>query len=213
MRAQTTMSKEVSPVGGRRRPWINSRLAVLLGLIPAAAIAAACGSSSTTSSTSSTTKATTSTSSSTPPAVQTANNAKLGTILVDSQGRTLYDLTNNGAAVSCTGACLAVWPPSLLPSGQTTVSTGPGVSNVTAVGATGGMQVAYKGLPLYRFSGDVNAGAANGDGINSFGGVWHAVKVSGGTSGTGGATGGGSSTTAGGGSTSTTSGGGYGGGY
>jgi predicted lipoprotein with Yx(FWY)xxD motif len=212
MRVQTTMSREASPVGGRRRPWIRSRRAVLLGLIPAAAIAAACGSSST-SSTSSTTKATTSTSSSGPPAVQTASNAKLGTILVDSQGRTLYTLTNNGAAVACTGACLAVWPPSLLPSGQTTVSTGPGVSNVTAIGATGGMQVAYKGLPLYRFSGDVNAGAANGDGINSFGGVWHAVKISGGSSTSGGTTGAGSSTTAGGGSTSTTRGGSYGGGY
>jgi predicted lipoprotein with Yx(FWY)xxD motif len=212
MRFQTTMSKEASPVGGRRRPWIQSRRAILLGLIPAAAIAAACGSSST-SSTSSTTKATTSTSSSGPPAVQTANNSKFGTILVDSQGRTLYTLTNNGANVPCTGACLAVWPPSLLPSGQTTVSTGPGVSNVTAVGATGGMQVAYKGMPLYRFSGDVNAGAANGDGINSFGGIWHVVKTSGGSTSSGGTTGAGSSTTAGGGSSSTTSGGGYGGGY
>jgi hypothetical protein len=91
------------------------------------------------------------------------------------------------------------------------VSTGPGVSNVTAVGATGGMQVAYKGLPLYRFSGDVNAGAANGDGINSFGGVWHVVKVSGGSSSTGAPAP--SGTTGGGGTTSTTSGGGYGGGY
>jgi predicted lipoprotein with Yx(FWY)xxD motif len=175
-------------------------------LVPAAAIAAACGSSSSTNSTSSTNSATTNTSSAAgPPAVQTANNAKLGTILVDSQGRTLYTLTNNGAAVACSGACAAVWPPSLLPAGQKTVSTGPGVSNVTAVNGSGGTQVAYKGLPLYRFSGDATAGAANGDGINSFGGIWHVVKVSGGSSGTG-APGGGTATT--GGTTSTTSGGG-----
>jgi hypothetical protein len=75
------------------------------------------------------------------------------------------------------------------------------------------MQVAYKGLPLYRFSGDVNAGAANGDGINSFGGVWHVVKVSGGSSSTGAPAPAPSGTTGGGGTTSTTSGGGYGGGY
>lgn len=211
MRADTdTTSPRTGRSQGKRRSWINSRRAVLMGLVPAAVIAAACGSSSTTSSTS-TTKGTSSPSSSGPPAVQTANNSKFGTILVDSQGRTLYNLTNNGAAVSCTGGCLAIWPPSLLPSGQTTVSTGPGVSNVTAVGATGGMQVAYKGLPLYRFSGDVNAGAANGDGINSFGGVWHVVKVSGGSSSTGAPAP--SGTTGGGGTTSTTSGGGYGGGY
>jgi predicted lipoprotein with Yx(FWY)xxD motif len=211
MRADTeTTSRRTGRSQGQRRPWIHSRRAILLGLVPAAAIAAACGSSST-SSTSNTTKATTSTTAAGAPAVMTATNAKLGTILVDGQGRTLYTLTNNGAAVSCTGACLGIWPPSLLPSGQTTVSTGPGVSNVTAVGATGGMQVAYKGLPLYRFSGDVNAGAANGDGINSFGGVWHVVKVSGGSTGAP-APGGGTATT--GGTTSTTSGGGYsGGGY
>jgi predicted lipoprotein with Yx(FWY)xxD motif len=182
-------------------------------LVPAALIAAACGSSSTTSSTS-TTKGTSSSSGSGPPAVQTANNSKFGTILVDSQGRTLYNLTNNGANVPCnSGACTAIWPPSLLPTGQTTVSTGPGVSNVTAVSANGGMQVAYKGLWLYRFSGDPSAGSTNGDGITSFGGTWHVTKASGGSSSTGAPAPAPSGTTGGGGTTSTTSGGGYGGGY
>jgi predicted lipoprotein with Yx(FWY)xxD motif len=141
-----------------------------------------------------------------------ANNSKYGAILVDAQGRTLYTLTNNGAAVACTGGCLSIWPPAMLPAGQTTVSAGPGVTNVTAVSANGGMQLAYKGLPLYRFSVDASAGSANGEGITSFGGTWHVVKLSGGTTGAGGATGG-TATTAGGGNTTTTarsSGGGYG---
>ena len=200
MRAPTTTSR------GTTCPWMQPRRAILLGLVPAAAIAAACGSSST-SSTSSTTKATTATTAATAPAVQTANNAKFGTILVDGQGRTLYTLTNNGAAVACTsGACTAVWPPSLLPAGQTTVNVGSGVNNVSTVSANGGTQVAYKNLPLYRFSGDVSTGAANGDGINSFGGIWHVVKVGGGSTGSG-STGGGTATTGGSGTTTTTSGG------
>ncbi|HEX6475660.1 MAG TPA: hypothetical protein VF005_00175 [Acidimicrobiales bacterium] len=145
----------------------------------------------------------------------TATNAKFGTILVDGQGRTLYTLTNNGAAVACTSsACTAIWPPSLLPASQTNVNAGSGVSNVSTMTANGGQQVAYNGQPLYRFSGDATAGAANGDGINSFGGVWHVVKIGGGSTGSG-STGGSTATTGGGsGNTTTTSGGGYsGGGY
>lgn len=191
----------------RSRTWTPSRRAVLLGLIPAAAIAAACGSSSTTSS-SSTTKATTSTSSSTQAAVQTANSSKFGTILVDSQGRTLYTLTNNNAAVPCSSACQAIWPPALLLAGQQ--PAGSGVSNVAAVSASSGQQVAYKGLPLYRFSADVTSGATNGDGLNTFGGIWHVVKTSGGNSSTG-APSGGTGTTGGSGTTATTSGGSSGG--
>jgi predicted lipoprotein with Yx(FWY)xxD motif len=146
--------------------------------------------------------------------VQSANNSKYGAILVDAQGRTLYNLTNNGAAVACTSSngCTAVWPPALLPSGQTTVSAGAGVTNVTAVSANGGMQLAYKGLPLYRFSGDPSAGSANGEGITSFGGTWHVVKLSSGTTGAGGGTSG-TATTAVPRSTTPTSSGGGGGGY
>ena len=210
MRADSaTTSRTTSPSPGRRRRWTPSRRAILLGLVPAAAIAAACGSSSTTSSTS-TTKAPTNTTGSAAAAVQTANNSKFGTILVDSQGRTLYTLTNNNAAVPCAGACLTVWPPALLLAGQQ--PAGSGVSNVSTVTASSGQQVTYKGLPLYRFSGDVTSGAANGDGINSFGGIWHVVKTSGGNSSTGAPSGGTSgSTSGGGGSTSTTSGGSSGG--
>jgi predicted lipoprotein with Yx(FWY)xxD motif len=196
----------------RVRTWIQPRGAILLGLVPAAAIAAACGSSSTSSSTT-TTKATTATTAAVAPTVQTTNNAKFGTILVDSQGRTLYTLTNNGKPVACTGACTSIWPPLLLPSGQTSVNAGAGVSNVSVVSANGGQQVAFSGSPLYRFSGDPSAGQANGDGINSFGGIWHVVKIGGGSTGSG-ATGGGTATTGGSGNTTTTAGGGYsGGGY
>jgi len=46
------------------------------------------------------------------------------------------------------------------------------------VSAAGGTQVTENGAPLYHFSGDTAAGTANGDGISSFGGVWHVAKSS-----------------------------------
>jgi hypothetical protein len=92
------------------------------------------------------------------------------------------------------------------------VTAGSGVNNVSASNANGSPQVAFNGLPLYRFSGDASAGAANGDGINSFGGIWHVVKTSGGNNGTG-APSGGTGTTGGSGNTTTTAGGGSSGGY
>lgn len=210
MRRDTDMTSTGTGRGpGRRRTWTSRRSLLLLAVVPTAAIAAACGSSSTTSSTTPTKAPSSTSSGSAAASIQSANNAKFGAILVDAQGRTLYTLTNNGKAVACTGGCLSVWPAALLPAGVTKVTPGSGVSNVTAVAASGGQQLVYNGLPLYRFSGDSSAGAANGNGINSFGGIWNVVKISGG--GTGAA--GGTATTSGSGTsgtTTTTSGGGGG---
>jgi predicted lipoprotein with Yx(FWY)xxD motif len=150
-----------------------------------AAVLAACGSSSSKSSSSSTTTTAASGSSSTSataaptaaPVVKTSSNSKFGTIVVDTTGATLYTLTSGGAAVPCTSsACVAVWPPLLLPSGVTS-AVGSGVSGVATVSVAGGTQVTQGGLPLYRFAGDGAAGDAKGDGISSFGGTWHVVKV------------------------------------
>jgi predicted lipoprotein with Yx(FWY)xxD motif len=135
------------------------------------------------------------------PVVKTASNAQFGTILVDANGATLYTLTNNGKAVPCTSsACVAAWPPLLLPAGVTT-ATGTGVTGLGTASVPGGTIVTQAGLPLYRFSGDSGTGQANGDGISNFGGVWHVVKISGTGTGSGAAT------------TPTTSGGGSGPGY
>ena len=100
----------------------------------------------------------------------------VGIVLVDANGRTLYTLTNGGQAVACTGTCASVWPPLTVAAG----SKPKGAKGVTKLGVTAG-QVTAAGLPLYRFSGDSQAGQANGEGINSFGGVWHVVTVAGST--------------------------------
>jgi len=98
-------------------------------------------------------------------------------VLVDDKGMTLYTLTNNGAPVACTGQCAMAWPPLLVPSGTTTVAAATGVTGLSTAPGEGGTQVTSGKLPLYRFSGDMAAGATNGDGISNFGGVWHVVKA------------------------------------
>jgi predicted lipoprotein with Yx(FWY)xxD motif len=154
--------------------------AIIVGL-------AACGSSSSSKSakTSSTTASTSSTSAgSATPVVKTATSATLGKIVVDASGKTVYTLTNNGQPVACTGQCLTIWPAVLLPSGTTKATGGDGVTGLGATAAAGGTQVTVDGKPVYTFSVDTSAGDTKGDGLNSFGGTWHAVKVSGSSSAT-----------------------------
>lgn len=117
--------------------------------------------------------------------VKTKKVSGVGTVLVDAKGMTLYTLTNAGQTVACTGACVAVWPPLLVPAGSKPKGA-KGVTKLGVVTSQGGTQVTSGGMPLYRFSGDAKSGQANGEGINSFGGVWHAVTVGGTASSTGG---------------------------
>ena len=108
-----------------------------------------------------------------------------GTVLVNGNGRTLYLLSSEkGGKITCTDAngCTAIWPPDELPSGvsQPVAGTGINASLLSTVRtSTGDLYVTYGGWPLYIFSGDSAAGTANGIGITSFGGTWHAVNTSG----------------------------------
>jgi predicted lipoprotein with Yx(FWY)xxD motif len=126
------------------------------------------------------------------PATIGVSNGTLGTILVDSQGRTLYLFQHDVSSTStCTGACATNWPP-LRATGKPTVGSGAKASLVaTSPRQDGGPQVTYNGHPLYRFAGDQNPGDAKGQGINAYGGLWYAVSpagnlVSGGGSGSSG---------------------------
>jgi predicted lipoprotein with Yx(FWY)xxD motif len=107
--------------------------------------------------------------------VKTGKVSGVGTVLVDSKGKTLYTLTAAGEAVPCTGACLAAWPPLKVKAG-TKPKTAKGVSGVSADSSG---QVTQDSLPLYRFAGDTKSGTAAGEGISSFGGTWHVVMASG----------------------------------
>jgi predicted lipoprotein with Yx(FWY)xxD motif len=94
------------------------------------------------------------------------------TVLTNTKGLTLYTLTGetNGRFI-CTGACLKAWPPLLLAAAAT--PKGP-VKLGTIKRPEGKIQVTYRGMPVYTFSGDGAKGQANGEGLRDVG-VWHAV--------------------------------------
>lgn len=110
------------------------------------------------------------------PATVGVRDSKLGSILTDSAGKSLYvfDKDQAGAMTSaCTGGCATIWP-ALTVTG--TPSAGPGVpGQLTAAGPSGGgSQVAWNGKLLYEYSGDHAPGDTNGDGVA---GIWHVAKV------------------------------------
>ena len=106
--------------------------------------------------------------------------SKLGRILVDGRGRSLYlfEKDRNGKS-SCNGACVAYWPP-LIAAGKPLAK--PGVK-ASLLGRTkrkdGRWQVTYKRHPLYTFVGDTKKGQTNGEGLTDFGGSWDVVSPSG----------------------------------
>jgi predicted lipoprotein with Yx(FWY)xxD motif len=105
--------------------------------------------------------------------VASADKAKVGRVVVDAQGFTLYRFTAEaqGRPV-CAGACAKTWPPATvtkddgLPDHVATVDRPDG----------GGLQLTYDGHPLYRYAGDHSADDANGEGV---GGQWYVVKAGG----------------------------------
>jgi predicted lipoprotein with Yx(FWY)xxD motif len=151
-----------------------------LALAPVAI--AACGGGGATAATSPAKAASTSpakTTSASPTSIGTGKTA-LGTVLVDSQGRTLYLFTHDsGAASMCSGACATAWPP-LVTTGTPTAASGANAALLgTSKRADGSTQVTYNGHPLYRFVKDASPGQTNGQGLVAFGGSWFAVTVAG----------------------------------
>ena len=152
----------------------------LIPTLVASVLLSACGSSSSskTASTTSETQPSAQTSTSSSSAlVKTASNSKLGgTVLVDSQGRTLYHLSaeQSGKFICTTTGCLQVWHPLTAPAGATPSGSVSSLSTVKR--ADGSVQVTYKGAPLYTFAQDKEAGEANGQGIKDVG-TWSAVTV------------------------------------
>jgi len=95
--------------------------------------------------------------------IQTMQSASLGGYLADGNNKALYTYGSDTVGVSnCTGACLVTWPV-YSASGSASLP-----ANVTVINrADGGLQHAYKGLPLYYFTGDAS-GQVTGDGLNNF---------------------------------------------
>jgi predicted lipoprotein with Yx(FWY)xxD motif len=112
--------------------------------------------------------------------LQLRSTSNLGRVLVDSKKRTLYMLSSDGKNQStCSGACAANWPPAKAPK-KPKLATGLKKKKLKVIiRSDGSKQLAYAGHPLYRFIGDSKPGDTNGEGINAFGGIWHALNKSG----------------------------------
>lgn len=142
-------------------------------LIVATVLVAACGGSSTaaTSSPSAAASATT---------IAVANNARLGQIIVDGNGRTLYLFAaDSGTTSNCYGDCAGAWPP-VIAHGTPQAGVG---ANASLIGTTtrkdGSLQVTYAGHPLYYWIADKNPGDATGQAQNNSGGLWYVLSPAG----------------------------------
>ena len=98
------------------------------------------------------------------------------TILTATNGHTLYSLSveKHGKFI-CTksSGCTALWHPLKVAAGVK--PKGP-VKLGTIKRPEGGVQVTYRGLPLYTFIEDKRAGQTEGEGVKDVG-TWHAAAV------------------------------------
>ena len=107
--------------------------------------------------------------------VQLQNNATLGSILTDKNGRSLYYFANDSAAANtCTGGCEAVWPPFNTDNlSADKLGSGLDLSDFGSITTQSGKkQVTYKGRPMYYY-GPETAGKTDGENID---GVWFVAK-------------------------------------
>ena len=101
----------------------------------------------------------------------------LGTVLVDSEGMTVYDFTvDEGTKSNCYGGCEAAWPP-VTTTGKPTAGEGAMSSALsTTKRKDGTLQVTYEGHPLYTYAADEAPGEANGNEVE---GTWFALDEKG----------------------------------
>ena len=114
--------------------------------------------------------------------VSTRNVHGLGTILVDSSGRTLYMFVpDKQKKVTCKStSCQAAWPPLKL-TGAKAVAAGNAKQSLLSSDPDpkGGKVVTYARWPLYTYIGDSKPGQASGQGLNLNGGLWYVLSPSG----------------------------------
>jgi predicted lipoprotein with Yx(FWY)xxD motif len=159
----------------RRGRWATVPLAAAT-----VSLAAACGGGGGGTSTANSSASSQAPASSSAMGVVGTESTGIGTVLVNSQGRTLYVFANDtGTTSTCTGSCAANWPPE--PAPASSPSTVPGVSG--PLGSTtrndGSKQLTVAGHPVYTFAGDTAKGQTKGQGIVLNGGLWTAVTPAG----------------------------------
>jgi predicted lipoprotein with Yx(FWY)xxD motif len=142
-------------------------------------LAAGCGGKSSTSSKSAPATASSSASSA-GGATVAVSSSKLGSILVDGSGRTLYLFEKDkGTTSSCYGACATAWPP-YATTGAPQAGSGASAALLGTTTRTGGAtEVTYHGHPLYYYAADSKPGDTNGQGVKAFGAEWYVLSAAG----------------------------------
>jgi predicted lipoprotein with Yx(FWY)xxD motif len=105
---------------------------------------------------------------------------KLGKIIVDAKGRTLYDFViDKGTMSVCYGACASLWPP-YRTNGKPVAGTGVSAALIgTTKRKDGSSEVTYAGHPLYYYAPDQKRGQITGQALNQFGAPWYALAPNG----------------------------------
>jgi predicted lipoprotein with Yx(FWY)xxD motif len=161
---------------------MQSRL-LITGAIASALLAAACGGTSPATAAASPSPNPSPSPVASPAATGTTiavATSKLGQILVDGKGMTVYlFVVDTGTSSNCYTTCATIWPP-VLTTGAAQAGAG---ANASLLGTTtrtdGKTEVTYAGHPLYYFVQDKAAGDTTGQGINGFGGLWWVLSPSG----------------------------------
>ena len=154
---------------------MNMRLLTIAALMVMTVLATACGSNPATGGASPAPS-----SAAAGAKVGVATNPKLGQILVDDKGMTLYlFVKDTGTSSTCYDQCAQFWPP-LLTTGAPQATAG---ANQSLLGTTtrtdGKMEVTYAGHPLYYFVKDKAPGDITGQGVNGFGDLWWVLTPAG----------------------------------
>jgi predicted lipoprotein with Yx(FWY)xxD motif len=106
--------------------------------------------------------------------VTTRKVGKLGTILVNSHGFTLYMFKpDHQKRVTCKKSCAVIWPPLKLKKGQR--PTAGGAAKKSLLGLDGSV-VTYNRWPLYTYILDRRPGQAKGQAVNKQGGLWYVLS-------------------------------------
>jgi predicted lipoprotein with Yx(FWY)xxD motif len=107
-------------------------------------------------------------------------NTKLGKVLADGRGHTLYMFgKDKNSKSACSGACAQAWP-RLTTTAKPKAGAGVTASKLGTTSRSGGVkQVTYNGHPLYGFVKDTGPRQTNGQGIVAFGGKWSTLSAAG----------------------------------
>jgi predicted lipoprotein with Yx(FWY)xxD motif len=112
--------------------------------------------------------------------IKVATDAKLGKLLVDGNGMTVYLFVADKSTTStCYTSCAQFWPP-VLTAGAPKAGAGAQASLLGTTSRTDGTtEVTYAGHPLYYFLQDKKPGDTTGQGVNGFGGLWWVLTPTG----------------------------------